>query len=108
MKNELKYESNSEMGSTLVILTTHKALQRSSLEVKLETNIDFFDKYVYWSSHSKVTFVNTSIKFMRYKYDLWMHLCKQMIGYFYIYLSSIIYTFSNKFYTEDSYKNLVP
>ena len=27
----------------------------------------FFDKYVYWASHSKVTCVNTLIKIMWYK-----------------------------------------
>ena len=37
-----------------------------------------------------------------------MHLCKQMIGYFYIYLSNIIYTFSSKLCTKDSYKTKFP
>ena len=83
-----------------------RALDRPGL---IEYKKFFFDKYVYWSSHSKVTFVYTLIKFMRYKYNLWMHLWTQMIGYFYIYFSNIIYTFSNKLCKKKhSYKSLVP
>ena len=48
----------------------------------------FFVKYIYWSSHSKVTFVNACLQ---YRYNLWIKIWAKEIGYFYIYGSNIMY-----------------
>ena len=48
----------------------------------------FFVKYIYWSSHSKITFVNACLQ---YSYSLWIIIRTKLIGYFYIYCSFVMY-----------------
>ena len=54
-----------------LVLTTRRRLDGSASDI---LNFLFFDKYVYWSSHSNFTFVNTLITIMLYKDNLWINL----------------------------------
>ena len=64
---------------------------------------EFFDKYVYWSSHSKITFCNTWEN-LYYTGILYEWNFEHLNGYYFkINFSSNIYTFSNTIGTFSSY-----
>ena len=77
----------------LLILTLLLVMLSLLLVTRMMLGLLFFVKYIYWSSHSKITFVNACLQ---YSYSLWIIIRTKLIGYFYIYCSIVVYVQLNK------------